>query len=102
MVAIGYYWDEQTTKEFFYLLREYEDLFPASVAELKGIKGDIGEMKIMLKPYACPVKHRPYRINPREIDKILEAILIFSVDEVEWIRLIVIQNKKDSTKIRVL
>jgi len=48
--------------------------------ELKGIKGDIGEMKIVLKPDANPVKHRPYRLNPRvkekvkkEIEKMLEA-----------------------------
>jgi hypothetical protein len=84
LASIGDYWDEQTTKEIFNLLREYEDLFPSSVVELKGIKGDLGEMKIMLKPYAKPVKHRPYRLNPRvkekvkkEIDKMLEAGLIF-------------------------
>lgn len=31
----------------------------------------------------------------------LEAGLIFPVDEAEWINPIVIQNKKDATKIRV-
>jgi len=49
MASIGDYWDESTTREIFDLLHEYEDLFPASVAELKGIKGDIREMKIMVK-----------------------------------------------------
>lgn len=63
-------------------------------------------MKIMLKPDACPVKQRPYRLNPRvkkkvekEIDKMLEARLIFLVDKVGWINPIVIQNKKDNTEI---
>ncbi len=35
MASIGDYWDEQTTKEIFDMLHEYEDLFPASVVELK-------------------------------------------------------------------
>jgi len=42
IASVGDYWDEQTTKEIFDLLQEYQDLFPVSVAELKGIKGDIG------------------------------------------------------------
>lgn len=84
MVPLGDYWDEETTKEIFYLLQEYQDLFPASVAEVKGIKRDIGEMKMFLRPDAHPVKYIPYRLNPRvkekvkkEIDKMLEAEIIF-------------------------
>lgn len=75
---------------------------------MKGIKGNIGEMKIILRPEAQLVKHRPYRLNPRvkekvkkEIEKILEARIIFPVDEAEWISQIVIRNKKDATEIRV-
>ena len=88
MASVGDYWDEQKTKDIFDLLQEYQDLFPSLVAELKGVKGDIGEMKIVLKPDTHPVKHRPYRLNPRvnekvkrKIDKMLEAGLIFLVDE---------------------
>jgi hypothetical protein len=47
------------------------------------------------------VRHKPYRRNPRvkekvnrEIDKMLEAGLIFAVEEVEWVNQIVIQRKK--------
>lgn len=76
--------------------------------ELKDIKVNLGAMKIMLKPYANPVKNRPYKLNPmfkekvkKEIDKMLASGLIFLVDEVEWVSLIVIRNKKDATKIRV-
>jgi hypothetical protein len=69
-------------------LREYEDLFPKTFSEIKGIKGDIGEMKIELKPRSNLVRRRPYPLYPRvkekvkrEIDNMLEAGLIFSVEE---------------------
>jgi hypothetical protein len=42
------------------VLREYEDLFPKTFLELKGIKGAMGEMKIELKLGSNPVRHRPY------------------------------------------
>jgi hypothetical protein len=45
-------------------------------------------MKIELKPGSNPVRHRPYCLNPRvkekvkkEIDKMLEAGIIFVVEE---------------------
>lgn len=90
MTSIGDYWDEKTTREIFDLLHEYKDLFPASVTKLKGIKGDIGEMNIVLKLDAQPLKHSSYRLKPRVkekvkkyIDKMLEARLIFSVSEAD-------------------
>jgi len=96
------------TKANFDLLQEYQDLFPVSVVELKGIKGYKGEMKIVLRPDAHLVNHRTYRLNSRvkendkkETDKMLEVGIIFLVDEVEWISLMVIQNKKDVKEIRV-
>jgi hypothetical protein len=105
---VGDYWDEQTSQEIQSLLREYEDLFPRNFSKLKGIKGVMGEMKIELKPICKPVKHRPYHLNPRvkekfkkEIDKMLEAGLIFVVEEAEWVNPIVIQRKKDTEDIRV-
>jgi hypothetical protein len=83
-------------------------LFPNTFSELKGIKGAMGEMKIELKPGSNPVRHRPYRLNPRvkekvkrEIDKMLEAGLIFAVEEAEWVSPIVIQSKKGTKDIRV-
>jgi hypothetical protein len=41
------------------LLHEYWDLFPTTFLEMKGIAGDLGEMKIHLKPCAKPVRQRP-------------------------------------------
>jgi hypothetical protein len=61
-------------------LWEYEELFPKTFLELKGIKGATGEMKIKLKPDSKPMKHKPYCLNPKveekvkkEVDKILAA-----------------------------
>jgi len=74
------------------MLREYEDLFPKIFSELKGIKGDLGEMWIKLKPDVNPIKQRSYRLNPwvkekvkKEIDRMLATGLTFPVDEAEWI-----------------
>jgi len=47
------------------LLKEYVDLFPQNFTEIKGIKGELGEMRIELKPDAKPIKRRSYRLNPR-------------------------------------
>ena len=58
----------------------------------------MGEMKIELKIGSNPMRHRPYRLNPRvkekvkkEIDKMLEAGIIFAVEEAEWVSPIVLQ-----------
>jgi hypothetical protein len=54
------------------------------------------------------VRHRLYHLKPRakekvkkEIDKMLEDVLIFSVEEEEWVSPIVIQKKKGTEDIRV-
>jgi hypothetical protein len=55
-------------------LREYEDLFPITFLELKGIKGVMGEMKIELNPGSKPVRHRPYYLNHRVKEKVNKYI----------------------------
>lgn len=101
IASIGDYWDEKTISEVVTLVREYEDLFPWSFTKMKGIKGEVGEMKIALKPHAKPINKRPYRLNPRvkqtvkaEIEKIFTTGLIFPVEQSDWISPIVIQDKK--------
>jgi hypothetical protein len=42
------------------LLCEYVDIFPTTFSEMKGIVGELGEMKIPLKPDFKPVNNRPY------------------------------------------
>jgi len=84
------YWDEETICKVIDLLHEYQDLFPTKFIEMKGIAGDLGEMRIPLKPEAKQVQQRPYRLNPHykenvclEIDKMLEASIIELVEELD-------------------
>ena len=53
---IGDYWDEETVAKITYLLHEYQDLFPTNFLEMKGIVGDLGDMKIPMRPDANTVK----------------------------------------------
>ena len=55
-VTLGDYWDDATMDKVTELLREYQDLFPTKIMDLKGIIGDLGMMKITLKPNAKPIK----------------------------------------------
>jgi hypothetical protein len=52
---IGDYWSDETVEKIVDLLHEYQDLFPMTFSEMKGIAGDLGEMNIPLKPGAKPV-----------------------------------------------
>ena len=45
------------------LLHEFQDLFLTKFSEMKGILGDLGEMKIPLNLDAKPMRQRPYRLN---------------------------------------
>jgi hypothetical protein len=74
---------------------------------MKGIKGPMGEMRIPLKPYARPVKYRPCKLNPKykeivkiELEKMLEEGIIEPVEESEWIRPMVVQDK-NTIEIRI-
>ena len=53
---IGYYWDDEMVVKITYLLHEFQYLFPTKFSEIKGIVGDLGEMKIPLKPNAKSIK----------------------------------------------
>jgi hypothetical protein len=46
---IGGYWSNETIEKIVDLLREYQDLFPNTFSEMKGISWDLGGMKIPLK-----------------------------------------------------
>jgi hypothetical protein len=59
------YWNDMTVSEVVALLIQYLDLFPYILKELKGLEGKLEEIKIELKPYAKPIKNRPYHLNPR-------------------------------------
>ena len=55
-MKIGDYWDDTTMDKVVELLHENQDLFPTKFLDLKGILGDLGIMKITLKPIAKPIK----------------------------------------------
>ena len=61
--CVGDYWDEANIAKIMDLLHEFQDLFPTKFSEMKGILGDLGEMKIPLKPNAKLVRQRPYLLN---------------------------------------
>jgi hypothetical protein len=101
MANIGDYWDEQTMENIIELLHEYNDLFPTKFIEMKGIAGELGEMKIPLRPEARSIRQRPYRLNPiykqkvkDEIDMMLEVDIIELVEESTWISPMVVEDKK--------
>jgi len=49
---LGDYWDDATVDKVTELLCKYQGLFPTKIMDLKGIVGDLGMMKITLKPDA--------------------------------------------------
>ena len=61
--SVGDYLDEETMEKITELLHEFKYLFPTNFSEMKDILGDLREMKIPLKPYAKPVRKRPYCLN---------------------------------------
>lgn len=76
-------------------------MFPTKFTELKGIIGDLGVMKITLKPDAKLLKQRPYHLNLKhkekvclELDKKLAADMIEPIEESDWVSPIVVQEKK--------
>jgi hypothetical protein len=56
MPSIGDYWDEKTLERITKLLCEYSDLFPTTFIDMKGIVGELGEMKIPIKLEARPIR----------------------------------------------
>jgi hypothetical protein len=68
---------------------------------MKGIIADLGEMKILLKPSAKPVRQRPYRLYLKykenvkaKIERMLDTWIIKLVEELEWINPMIVLDKK--------
>ena len=100
---VGDYWDEETMAKITDLLHEFQDVFPTKFSEMKGILGDLREMKIPLKPDSELVWQRPYQLNPwykqrvkTELKQMLDVGIIEPVEESEWISPIVVHDKKAS------
>jgi hypothetical protein len=52
MANIKDYWDEEIVES----IHEYIDLFPTTFKEMKGMVGELGEMKISLRDEAGPIR----------------------------------------------
>ena len=63
--SVGDYWNEETMAKIMDLLHEFQDIFPMNLSKMKGILGDLGEMKIPLKLDVKPVRQMSYRLNLR-------------------------------------
>jgi hypothetical protein len=60
--------------------------------DMKGLEGELGDMKIPLKPEAILIRKRPYMLNlvykqkvKEKIDKMLYDGVIEPVEESKWI-----------------
>lgn len=53
---LGNYWDDATVDKVTELLHGYQDFLTTKITALKGIIGDLGIMKISLKPNVKLVK----------------------------------------------
>jgi hypothetical protein len=56
MASIGDYWDHHIVERITKLLHEYSDLFPTTFSKMKGLVGDLGEVKIPLKLEERPIR----------------------------------------------
>ena len=55
-VNIGDYWDDEIIANITNLLHEFQYVFPMKSLNIKGIFGDLVEMKIHLKPDVKPIR----------------------------------------------
>lgn len=90
------------------LLREYRAIFPTNFSDLKGIVGNLGVMKITLKPNVKPIKQSPYWLHPnykekvrQELNKMVDVGIIEPVEESDWVSPMVVQEKKQKGEIRI-
>jgi hypothetical protein len=59
--SIGDYWDNQTVERITEILCEYNELFPKTFLEMKGVVGELGEMNIPSRLDFRPIRQRSYR-----------------------------------------
>lgn len=92
----------------FKIFTEYKDIFAWTYKDLKGVPPELCVHRILLVLGAVPVRQRPYRMNKnyvakvqKEIERMLEAKIIFRVQNSEWVSPIVISLKKDGNEIRI-
>lgn len=80
MEKIGDCWDEPTVETIIELLTKYKELFSWTFMKMKGIKEEVGTMKIQVKEGTKPIRKWSYHPNPSmkkrvktELDNMLAA-----------------------------
>ena len=84
------------------MLKKYKDVFAWSYKDLKGVDPAICQHIIPMREDAKPSKQRPYIYNEnfankikKEIDKLLDAELIYEIKHTEWVSpIVVVPNGK--------
>ena len=109
MEKISDYWNREQTIKIINLLKEFQDVFPRYYKKLKGLVQEMGEMKIDIEPDEKPVKKRTHKIThkykeivKKQIDNMLAAVIIYPIDQLEWVSPMVFQPKKhDLTYLKI-
>ncbi|CAM6128360.1 unnamed protein product [Calypogeia fissa] len=98
---LGYTLPLAQEKSIQELLAEYSDVFAWSHIDLKAVNPLLGEHSIDLMLGARSIRQRQHRMNPRyslmikeELDRLLEAGIIYPMLNSEWVSPIVIVPKK--------
>lgn len=107
-ILVGDDWNPMLKATAFKIFLEYKDVFAWTYKDLKGVPAELCVHHITLIPRAQPIRKRPYRMNKNyatrvneEIERMLEARIIFKVQTSEWVSPIVISLKKDGDQIRI-
>ena len=84
------------------LFKEFKDVIAWSYKDMMGIPPNLCQHRIYLEDNTKPICQSPYRINPKyslkvkqEIDKLLDAGVIYPINNSEWVSPIVIVLKKN-------
>ena len=96
-ILVGDNWDPVLKAAAFKIFLEYKDVFAWTYKDLKGVLSELCVHRILLIEGAILVWKQPYRMNKNyvarvteEINRMLEAGIIFKVQTSEWVSPIVI------------
>ena len=101
MVRVGKACTQQEREDMLKLLSEYKDIIAWSYEELKIYDPEIMTHDILLKPDAKPFRQRQRPVNPiieplimKEVQKLLDAKIIFPIHHSTWVANLVPVRKK--------
>ena len=94
------------TKKLLHVLRKYPTALCYNISDLKGISPSICMHRIMLDE-DCKTSREPQRrLNPvlsdvvkKEVQKLLEARIIYSISDSKWVNLVHVVPKKEGVRV---